>query len=85
MPLITVLLFGGKLSVQHESNTMTMDEWLKCKVSAKTAVILKEIRALIEGVLKLKIEQKNSDVEELNAETTKIIEKLLPVQTDKPI
>ena len=64
---------------------MTMDEWLKCKVSAKTAVILKEIRALIEGVLKLKIEQKNSDVEELNAETTKIIEKLLPVQTDKPI
>ena len=57
-----VLLFGGKLTVQHELGTILIDSWLSCKAPPKTAVIVKEMRLIMDGLLQKKIEKPHMDV-----------------------
>jgi hypothetical protein len=59
-----VLLFGGKLTVQHELGTILIDNWLTCKAPPKTAVIVKEMRILLDGLLRQKIEKPKVDISE---------------------
>ncbi len=40
------LLFGGTLAVDHVGGHVTVDAWLKLKVAARTAVILRESAVL---------------------------------------
>ncbi|NP_001091401.1 ATP-dependent RNA helicase DHX29 [Xenopus laevis] len=51
-----VLLFGGDIAVQHRERLLTVDDWIHFQAPVKIAVIFKELRILIESVLKQKLE-----------------------------
>ena len=69
-----LLLFGGKIDVQHSAGTIRMDGWATFEANARIGVLLKEIRAALDGLLREKIE--NPDVEE-NARGETIVATIL--------
>ncbi|PKA56835.1 putative pre-mRNA-splicing factor ATP-dependent RNA helicase [Apostasia shenzhenica] len=48
----SLLLFGGNLSIQHQTGLIIIDGWLKLSAPAQTAVLLKELRSMLHSVLK---------------------------------
>ncbi|KAK6945466.1 Helicase-associated domain, partial [Dillenia turbinata] len=48
----SILLFGGTISIQHQSGLITIDGWLKLTSPAQTAVLFKELRLTLHAVLK---------------------------------
>jgi hypothetical protein len=70
---LPVLLFGGKISVQHDKQLITIDDWLAIKASPKTAVIFKELRHLIDAALMEKIKRPNINLTETNQTLIKMI------------
>ena len=69
-----LLLFGGKIDVQHSAGTMRMDGWATFEANARIGVLLKEIRSALDGLLREKIE--NPEVEE-NARGETIVKTIL--------
>jgi len=57
-----LLLFGGKLEVQHTQGTISIDRWATFQAPAKVGVLLKEIRNQLDRVLAQKIENAGRDV-----------------------
>ena len=57
-----LLLFGGKIEVRHAEGTLSLDRWATFKAPARVGVLLKEIRARLDGVLRDKIERPDEDV-----------------------
>lgn len=57
-----VLLFGGKLAVDHVGGMVTMDSWLTLPVPARTAVMLKELRGELERLLRKKAQRPQTDI-----------------------
>ena len=58
-----LLLFGGKIAVQHAAGTLSVDRWAQFKAPARVGVLLKEIRARLERVLTDKIERPETDLQ----------------------
>ena len=58
-----LLLFGGKIAVQHAAGTLSVDKWAQFKAPARVGVLLKEIRARLERVLTDKIERPEQDLQ----------------------
>ena len=58
-----LLLFGGKIAVQHAAGTLSVDNWARFKAPARVGVLLKEIRARLERVLTDKIERPEQDLQ----------------------
>ncbi|XP_013409135.1 ATP-dependent RNA helicase dhx29 [Lingula anatina] len=56
-----ILLFGGDITVQHTQQLITVEDWIQFKSFAKTAVIFKELRTLIDTLLKDKLENPGLD------------------------
>ena len=56
-----LLLFGGKIAVQHAAGTLSVDKWAQFKAPARVGVLLKEIRQRLEKVLSDKIEKPEED------------------------
>ncbi|XP_071825877.1 ATP-dependent RNA helicase dhx29-like isoform X2 [Apostichopus japonicus] len=50
-----ILLFGGDISVQHREQLICVDDWIKFQAPAKTAVIFKELRVLLDSLLSRKL------------------------------
>ncbi|KZV48665.1 hypothetical protein F511_10351 [Dorcoceras hygrometricum] len=48
----SVLLFGGSLSVQHQTGRIIVDNWLTMEAPAQTAVLFKELRLTLHSILK---------------------------------
>ncbi|KAG8368831.1 hypothetical protein BUALT_Bualt15G0087700 [Buddleja alternifolia] len=48
----SILLFGGSISVQHQTGLITIDNWLKMAAPAQTAVLFKELRFTLHSILK---------------------------------
>uniref|UniRef100_A0A7S3DCS6 DEAD-box helicase OB fold domain-containing protein n=1 Tax=Palpitomonas bilix TaxID=652834 RepID=A0A7S3DCS6_9EUKA len=46
-----VILFGGKLSVDHQGGTIAIDSWIKFAMSPKDAVRLKRLRHELDSIL----------------------------------
>jgi ATP-dependent RNA helicase DHX57 len=69
-----LLLFGGKIDVQHSAGTIRMDGWATFEANARIGVLLKEIRAALDGLLREKIE--NPEAEE-NARGETIVTTIL--------
>jgi ATP-dependent RNA helicase DHX57 len=61
-----LLLFGGKIEVQHTQGTISIDRWATFQAPAKVGVLLKEIRNQLDRVLAQKIENVGKDVGELS-------------------
>ncbi|KAL3807673.1 hypothetical protein ACHAXA_000319, partial [Cyclostephanos tholiformis] len=60
----TILLFGGDLKVYQTHGVVAVDEWLKFRVSAKPATLIKHLRAQLEALLLEKIMDPSIDISE---------------------
>eukprot|EP00057_Strongylocentrotus_purpuratus_P032350 XP_787344.2 PREDICTED: ATP-dependent RNA helicase Dhx29 [Strongylocentrotus purpuratus] len=50
-----LLLFGGEIAVHHRERLISVDDWIQFQASAKTAVIFKELRLLLNMFLEKKL------------------------------
>jgi len=62
VPSFAVLLFGGDISVDHSQGTLIVDEWAQFKAPAKVAVLVRELRNLVNDLLWKKVENPRLDV-----------------------
>jgi hypothetical protein len=51
-----LLLFGGKLDVQHAESVITVDGWIGLKGPRKVAVLFKMLRFQLDMLLRTKVE-----------------------------
>ena len=72
-----LLLFGGKIAVQHAAGTLSLDKWAQFKAPARVGVLLKEIRARLDRVLSDKIERPHEDVQATGGPLVEAILQLL--------
>ena len=54
---MALLLFGGALSVVHEGGYVLVDDWLRIRASAPTAVLVKKLRAALDALLADKVKR----------------------------
>uniref|UniRef100_A0A8B9R3A5 ATP-dependent RNA helicase DHX29 n=1 Tax=Anas platyrhynchos TaxID=8839 RepID=A0A8B9R3A5_ANAPL len=59
-----ILLFGGDIEVQHRERLLMVDGWIHFQAPVKIAVIFKQLRVLIESVLKKKLENPKMSLED---------------------
>uniref|UniRef100_A0A2D4M2Z2 RNA helicase n=1 Tax=Micrurus spixii TaxID=129469 RepID=A0A2D4M2Z2_9SAUR len=59
-----ILLFGGDIEVLHRERLLSIDGWIHFQAPVKIAVIFKQLRALIESVLKQKLENPKMSLED---------------------
>ncbi|XP_033625049.1 ATP-dependent RNA helicase DHX29-like [Asterias rubens] len=59
-----LLLFGGALAVQHREKVISVDDWIKFQAPAKTAVIFKELRNLLNLMLIKKLSQPSLHIQD---------------------
>ncbi len=59
-----ILLFGGKINVLHERGQITVDEWMYFKAPARVAVLVRELRRQLDGLLLRKFENPGLDLNE---------------------
>ena len=57
-----LLLFGGSLKVYHTHGVVTVDDWLKFRISPKAAALVKHLRAQMESMLLKKIVSPSEDI-----------------------
>lgn len=57
-----LMLFGGNLKVYHTHGVVTIDDWLKFRIDAKAATLVKHLRAQMETVLLKKILSPEEDI-----------------------
>lgn len=57
-----LLLFGGSLKVYHAHGAVTIDDWLKFRISPKAAALVKHLRAQVECMLLKKIVSPEEDI-----------------------
>jgi len=59
-----LLLFGGSLKVHHQYGVVAVDEWLKFRIAAKPATLVKYLRTQTEIMLLRKIVRPEDDITE---------------------
>ncbi|XP_072174284.1 ATP-dependent RNA helicase dhx29-like [Diadema setosum] len=59
-----LLLFGGEISVHHREQLISIDDWITFQASAKTAVIFKELRLLLNVFLEKKLANPSLQVQD---------------------
>ena len=57
-----LLLFGGRLQVVHGAGHVLIDDWLRVRAPAPTAVLVSELRRGLDFLLQQKIRQPKADV-----------------------
>ena len=77
VPANAVVLFGGKLNVDHVNGLVTLDGWLSLPVPARTAVIIKELRVQLETLLHSMVERPKMDLNKDAQHLVKAVELLL--------
>ncbi|KAG5229327.1 ATP-dependent RNA helicase [Salix suchowensis] len=78
----SILLFGGTISIQHQTGLLTIDGWLKLTASAQYAVLFKELRSTLHALLKELI-RKPENATLVDNEVVKSMIQLL-LDEDKP-
>lgn len=59
-----LLLFGGDIDVLHERGEITVDAWMYFKAPARVAVLVRELRRQLDGLLQRKFENPGLDLNE---------------------
>ncbi|KAF6123904.1 DExH-box helicase 29 [Phyllostomus discolor] len=70
-----LLLFGGDIEVQHRERLLSVDGWIYFQAPVKIAVIFKQLRVLIDSVLRKKLENPKMSLE--NDKILQIITELI--------
>uniref|UniRef100_A0A8C3VEU2 ATP-dependent RNA helicase DHX29 n=1 Tax=Catagonus wagneri TaxID=51154 RepID=A0A8C3VEU2_9CETA len=73
-----VLLFGGDIEVQHRERLLSIDGWIYFQAPVKIAVIFKQLRILIDSVLRKKLENPKMSLE--NDKILQIITELIKTE-----
>uniref|UniRef100_A0A452EHF4 ATP-dependent RNA helicase DHX29 n=1 Tax=Capra hircus TaxID=9925 RepID=A0A452EHF4_CAPHI len=73
-----VLLFGGDIEVQHRERLISVDGWIYFQAPVKIAVIFKQLRVLIDSVLRKKLENPKMSLE--NDKILQIITELIKTE-----
>uniref|UniRef100_A0A2K6G138 ATP-dependent RNA helicase DHX29 n=1 Tax=Propithecus coquereli TaxID=379532 RepID=A0A2K6G138_PROCO len=73
-----VLLFGGDIEVQHRERLLSIDGWIYFQAPVKIAVIFKQLRVLIDSVLRKKLENPKMSLE--NDKILQIITELIKTE-----
>ncbi|XP_021572066.1 ATP-dependent RNA helicase DHX29 isoform X2 [Carlito syrichta] len=73
-----VLLFGGEIEVQHRERLLSIDGWIYFQAPVKIAVIFKQLRVLIDSVLRKKLENPKMSLE--NDKILQIITELIKTE-----
>ena len=60
----SILLFGGALTVAHDSSYVQVDGWLRIRAPPQTAVLVKMLREALDGLLERKVRQPALRLEE---------------------
>ena len=81
VPNTQVVLFGGKLVVDHLNASVTLDGWLTLPVPARTAVMIKELRMELEGILRNKVQRPQMDLNKEAGALVKAVVLLLQEST----
>ncbi|CAK0787622.1 hypothetical protein CVIRNUC_010844 [Coccomyxa viridis] len=74
---MALLLFGGALSVVHESGYVLVDDWLRIRASAPTAVLVKRLRGALDALLADKARRPEMDMMVSGGQIVDAIVKLL--------
>jgi HrpA-like RNA helicase len=77
-----VVLFGGKLVVDHVNAGVTLDGWLHLHVPARTAVMIKELRNELDALLRNKVQHPQMDLKKEGGGLVKAV--LLLLQENAP-
>lgn len=72
-----LLLFAGDLTVHHDKQLITIDEWMNFKTPTKNAVIFKGLRAELDKLMTKKIESPRIDITQEGKEVVGAIINLL--------
>ncbi|XP_051039031.1 ATP-dependent RNA helicase DHX29 [Phodopus roborovskii] len=75
-----VLLFGGDIEVQHRERLLSVDGWIYFQAPVKIAVIFKQLRVLIDSVLRKKLENPKMSLE--NDKILQIITELIKTENN---
>lgn len=59
-----ILLFGGDIEVQHRERLLSVDGWIHFQAPVRIAVIFKQLRMLIDSVLRRKLENPKMALED---------------------
>ncbi len=57
-----LLLFGGQLEVDHAAGRVLIDGWLRVKVPAKIAALVRKLREALEALLEKKVNEPKRDM-----------------------
>lgn len=62
-----LLLLAGDVSVDHELRTVSVDGWLRFSVPPRAAVLMRELRAEINGIFLQKVKDPERDLESIGS------------------
>ncbi|GAB1298556.1 ATP-dependent RNA helicase DHX29 [Apodemus speciosus] len=77
-----VLLFGGDIEVQHRERLLSVDGWIYFQAPVKIAVIFKQLRVLIDSVLRKKLENPKMSLENSDDKILQIITELIKTENN---
>ena len=79
---VTLMLFGGDLRVQYDEGHVLVDDWIRIRVAAPTAALVKLLRQSLDTLLRQKIHHPEMDV---SLGSTAIIDALCRLLKDEEI
>ncbi|GAB4817860.1 hypothetical protein N2152v2_004906 [Parachlorella kessleri] len=74
---MAILLFGGSLRVVHEGGYVVVGDWIRIRAPAQTAVLVKQLRQALEGLLQEKVRRPRVRLEEVGGPVIQSIVDLL--------
>lgn len=63
IPTYALLLFGGKISIQHLEGTLRVDDWLVFTTPARVGVLVQALRGYMDLLLQEKVEDPDTSIE----------------------
>ena len=64
VPPYCLLFFGGKVVINHEDSTVTIDDWITLRANPRIAALAKGVKTLVDQQLSAKFENPNTSVED---------------------
>ena len=76
VPSFAVLLFGGRITSDHDKGILFVDGWAQFKAPATVAILVRELRTLVNMLLSMKVENPRLDISQSD-----VVEALLKIMT----
>ena len=76
VPSFAVLLFGGRITSDHDKGILFVDGWAQFKAPATVAILVRELRTLVNMLLSMKVENPRLDISQSD-----VVEVLLKIMT----